>query len=186
MLKRWGLPGTAVVLAGFVVVAPTLGAKGTSTRAASDVPPDFTRADIDRMAPRLDRDPTVKRLVAAEQRRLAHEERIAASPAGRAAAAQSKHAHRDADAGDAAALAAREFPDLAGPPTWEPLSLEPGDKVDTYLNDYSARIDAAKGPNLVAMSTFPLRATDDTGTLRRVDLALQAQGNAFVADNPLV
>lgn len=186
MGRRWGLPGAAVVLAGFVVAAPTLGASGPSTRTASGVPPDFTRADIERMAPRLDRDPAVKRLVAAEQRRLAQKEQFAASPAGQAAAARSKHAHRNSGPAEAAALAAREFPDLAGPPTWEALSLEPGDKVDAYLSDYSARVDRSEGPNLVAMSTFPLRAKDATGALRRVDLALKAQGNAFVADNPLV
>ena len=182
-----------VVLLAASCAAPTLGAKSgkaskvTSGRGkALSVPREPSQRELDRLAPRLDRDPTVERLVGAERRRLDSSQKRAADPRGLKRARESRTAHSDASHAEAAELAQREFPDLAGAPPWEPLKLEDGEKVEEYVNDYTARIDRKNGAGLMAASTLPLRARDERGKLRRVDLDLERDGSAFVPDNPLI
>jgi hypothetical protein len=83
-------------------------------------------------------------------------------------------------------LAADERPDLfAQQPT---RTLDPPSEatVETYLDDYSARLDiAGQGPDVIATSVTPLRVEQD-GVKRPVDLKLTDAGAAIEPKTPVV
>jgi hypothetical protein len=97
-------------------------------------------------------------------------------------------------------LARRVYPELVKSPVWAPLPKKDRVRVEAFVGDYGARIDAdgapddarsgrigdGEGINRVVESTVPLRSSVGTGSPRLVDLELADEGDAFAPRNPLV
>lgn len=106
--------------------------------------------------------------------------------AERSARADSRTAHHALSSGDARRLARTTFPSATTAPVWAPLRLAPDEHFDSYVNDFSARIERDGKPALLAQTFVPMRDLDAAGVLRRVDLRLQSQATVITSANPLV
>lgn len=106
---------------------------------------------------------------------------------------------------DAVALAVREFPEVARRPAWAPPKLAEGETVDSYVDEFSVRIErtaeeveksrraarqrgsTAEPPRAsVVKSTVPLLADNTKGNAEKapVDVALVEDGDGYRAKNP--
>ncbi|HEX8121242.1 MAG TPA: PA14 domain-containing protein [Solirubrobacteraceae bacterium] len=71
-------------------------------------------------------------------------------------------------------------------PAWRGPQLPPGHQIAEYEGDFAARLIAPDGAtNQLVTSTVPMRASDDAGRKRPVDLALTRVGREFRSVNPL-
>lgn len=93
-----------------------------------------------------------------------------------------------ADRSDEQALqiAARENPELFAAQPTKALDPPAGSSVETYLDDFSARIDiAGQAADALAYSPTPLRVEQD-GEKRPVDLKLTDRGDTIEPKTPIV
>lgn len=79
-----------------------------------------------------------------------------------------------------------QSPGLVDPPVWEPVKLRAGERIERFIGDYGARIDAGGGDRQVVDSTLPLRSDLGDGQKRLADLSLKDAGAAFEPANPLL
>lgn len=91
---------------------------------------------------------------------------------------------KDLSRADARALAERRHPSVFSSEVWAPLRgvTRRGELLDSY----SARVTLPNGTNAVAVSSLPLRARDEDGNQRPVDLDLVPDSGGLRPENPLV
>lgn len=98
----------------------------------------------------------------------------------------SKTSFEDVSAGEALALAKREFTDVFMAPLFDGADPEPGMKVVDQRGDGAALVqDVKTGKRTLVESNLPLQA-DDQGTMAPVDLSLETAGGDLRSDNALV
>ena len=139
---------------------------------AAEVPPT-TRSGNERAAP--------EETKAREEARARKERRD--RPEERAARKKSRSEHHGLSRAEARKLARSSFDGALALPVWEPLSLRPGERFDSYVNDYAARIQRDGKAPLVAKTFAPMRAADAQGVKRRVDLGLVSEGTVVKSRN---
>ena len=61
--------------------------------------------------------------------------------------------------------------------------MRSGERFDSYVNDYAARIQRDGKAPLVAKTFAPMRAADEQGVKRRVDLGLASEGTVVKSGN---
>lgn len=98
----------------------------------------------------------------------------------------SRRAYRDQRRAEALRLARAEQPVLVESPVWEPLELEPGERVARFFGETSAQIVDEDGDRSAVDSTLPLRSDLGSGEERLADLSLVQRGGGLEAVNPLV
>ena len=163
------------LLVAFLVFA-TVGVVAASFASGrpSEQPPDFAST------------PQFRTAVEEARERQAREAARRASPAAAAERRKSATAYADATDGEALAIATDTFPS-AFADVWDDPGLAPGDRVERYLDEYSARIERANGlGHAIVESNVPLLARDETGELRPVELALEDRGSHLASANPIV
>ena len=98
----------------------------------------------------------------------------------------SRRAFRGLSASEALELAKARHPEFALLPAWRAFATPVGHSLLGYENDFAARIGAPDGTGgELVVANVPLRAVNDAGQKRPVDLSLQREGDAFQAANPL-
>jgi len=83
-------------------------------------------------------------------------------------------------------LAREQQPELVQSPVWEPLALEPGERVARFFGETGAQIVDGDGARHAFESTLPLRSEVGDGEKRLVDLSLADGGGALEPVNPLI
>jgi RHS repeat-associated protein len=142
------------------------------------------------------------RTASGEPRTARAGERAAAKPSGRAPVARmragtsraarerrarSRRQHRGLTANVARRRARSLFGSVAAGPLWRPVPLTKGQRVERYLDPYTAVVGGGDAAASVVRNDLPLRARDASGRLAPVDLALVDAGNGLLrAANPLV
>jgi hypothetical protein len=163
----------AVCVLALAVVSAASGAAGSSSGGEPPGADAFTK-------PRLQQGLAEAR--AEEQRRA----EMRATPDAAAERNRSRTAYRGQSRAQALALAMEKHRAVVAAPLWRPLLLRGGDAVKEYRGDYDALVEVDDGKNLLATSTLPMRALDESGELAPVRLDLEERGGAFVPANPLI
>lgn len=180
-MSHRGLLGAALACA-----LLTLGGGAGAGIALGDPPTGQPASAVVTTGPELDKDATIARLAAAAEAEQSRVDAQIASPEGRARQHASETEFAGLGEADARGLMARTFPDLVRAPVWEPLKLTDDQTVTSYPQPNSAKVDQGPGePDLVAESTLPLRARDESGALRPVDLEIEKDGDSFKPANPI-
>jgi hypothetical protein len=72
-------------------------------------------------------------------------------------------------------------------PLWEPPKLGDGERLGRYLGDHAQLVERADGeaPSVID-SLLPLRARNDSGNKRPIDIELEDRGEGFAPENAIV
>jgi Tol biopolymer transport system component len=166
--KRWASILGAATLLGAVAV-PT----GASTPAPRDVPvPAGTKQLAEEMR--------VK-----DRERRAQRERWLSSAEARQQRAASRSAYRNLPAPAARSTVRQEFDQVLEELAPTGSSAAP-DRITGYIDDRTAQTVGKKGARSLLVSSFPLRAPDERGQKKPVDLGLRSASSAFEPENPLI
>ncbi len=172
---RRSLPA-AVLLAccvlALLALAPLAAPSGAGRSTAPSAAPTFDDAET-------------RRLLAEERAREERRARERDTLEAKRRRVGSRTRFRGLGARDAAALARDEFASLFDGPDGELLDLEPGQRVVRYVGENGAVVDSGAGGDSLVTSTLPMRARDESGRLRPVDLGLEASGAGFEPRNPV-
>ena len=122
--------------------------------------------------------------VAKAKERRAERERWLQSSEARQQRASSKSAYRSLGRSQARTTLESQFAQVLASLTAPVQPVDPSN-VSAYLDDNTARVTSGNEPRLL-FSSAPLRARDENGALRPINLALVDEGSAFQARNPLV
>jgi YD repeat-containing protein len=125
--------------------------------------------------------------VRAETQRKEAARRDGATAAERARRERSRRDFRGLSRLEALALAKRRHPAQVLPPAWRAFQVPQGHQLVGYETDFTARIATPDGSrDRLVVSNVPMRAADEQGRKRPVDLSLEPAGDAFRPVNPLV
>ncbi len=106
------------------------------------------------------------------------------TPKEREDEARSRTRFEHMSAGEATALAERDF--QVQDPSWRPPGSEPGSRVTRYLTGYTAEEERPGNRHVLVQSTVPLETTKADGQRAPVSLSLEESAEGYVPTNPLV
>jgi YD repeat-containing protein len=120
-----------------------------------------------------------------EQEEEEREEELA-TPAAAQEREASASAYANADGPEAEELLKEQFAEELAALNSDPARFLTDAKLDEPLGESGAKVTDGEGKTQLLESSVPVRAENEAGEVRKVDLSLQSAGESFAPANPLV